>query len=171
MKKFTISKGNHYCNQWLTKFFNLHWNDKKWEVKFKLSNDCWWVGPRNSDDYDLNKLTGIGFGFNHHRNSWRLAWVPDFTKPNVFKLYAYTYDPTYRGHKSEYIGEIYSNTEYTCIVENLGNTYYFACKGVGNVDLPNETPDCKLQFEIFFYHGGDNTAPNDETCYSSITAI
>jgi hypothetical protein len=171
MMKFTINKGNHYCNQWWKKFFRLHWNDKKWLVDFKLTNDCWWIGPRNSDDYDLNKLIGIGYGINHHKNSWRLTWVPDFSITNKFYLYAYAYDPIFKGHVSQLIGEFYANTVYTCEVESFNGSYCFDCKGVGNAVLPNETKDCKLQFELLFYHGGNNTAPNDETCYCNLKAI
>jgi hypothetical protein len=56
-------------------------------------------------------------------------------------------------------------------VESFSGSYYFDCGDVGNAVLPNETPDCKLQFELLFYHGGNNTAPNDETCYCDLKLL
>jgi len=168
MKKYTIKKGNHYCQfAWLS-LFRMHWNKNLWSVKFKLDDNCWWSPTRNSDDYDINKLVGIGFGFNHHKNSWRLGWVPNFIFKNHFKLFAYAYDTNTGQHVSVEMGDFISGVIYDCKIESKNNKYYFSCSNIGQAEIDNNLKDSKLEFELNFYHGGNNTAPNDETALTEI---
>jgi hypothetical protein len=161
--KYTIKKGKHTCKKWWLKIFKIHWNKDRWYISFKLTESCWWSPIRNTDDYDINKLHGIGFGFNHHENSWRLGWAPYFENVNIFKLFAYIYDSN--GHVSQEIGSFEANKDYICSIESKNNAYYFTCLGVGSAILANNIKDSKLQFELFFYHGGNNTAPKDEIAF------
>lgn len=164
MKKYFIKKGNHSYLFWWLDFFKFHWNKTEWNIKFKLDNNCWWPTPRNNDDYDINKLCGVGFGLNHHKNSCRLGWVPDFDNENIFKLYAYVYDTNIHKHVCVEMGKFNANLIYTCKIISKDNKYYFI-SDIGNVEVNNNIKDSKLQFELYFYHGGDNTALNDETAY------
>ena len=166
MRQFNIKKGRHHCNYWWTKLFRLRWNHKKWNVVFILSDNCYWTPPRNDDDGDINKLYGCGFGFNHHKNSWRIGWVPVFNKENYLNLYAYVYDEAERGHISRLIGEVKVNRPYAVTVEIVDDKYRFTCLDLGVfIDMPNVNKDCKLQFDLYFYAGGNNPAIHDMTCF------
>ena len=166
MKQFTINKGKHYCTSAWKKFFRPRWGHDKWLLSFILTEDCWWAPPRNQDDFeDINKLYGCGFGSNHHKNSWRLGWIPVFTKKNCFSIYAYVYDKTGQ-HIAEELGEVKANKACTVSVEVKDKKYWFSCLDLGQqVCLPNEHKDCKLQFDLHPYHGGNNTAPQKETFF------
>jgi hypothetical protein len=93
MRFYKIKKGDHYCSMSIfEKIGAMGWKVKTMDVKFLFRPECWWAPPRNNDDLDQNKLAGIGFGTNHHKNSVRFTWVPDFDKQNVIKIFGYTYD-------------------------------------------------------------------------------
>jgi hypothetical protein len=79
MRFYKIKKGDHYASMSVfEKIGAMGWKVKSVSLKFIFRPECWWAPPRNNDDLDLNKLAGIGYGMNHHQNSVRLAWVPDF---------------------------------------------------------------------------------------------
>lgn len=162
MKKYLIKKGNHYCQFFWLSIFKIHWNKDFWKIKFKFDDNCWYP-LRNDDDYDINKLIGIGFGFHHHRNSWRLGWVPVFEERNQFNLFAYVYDTKTGSHKSVLLGKFVSGQTYYGYILSINNKYCFSCTGIGYTEIENTIKDSKLGFELNFYHGGNNTAPNDET--------
>jgi len=165
MRQFSVKKGHHYCRFWWTKLFKPRWGHKKWSVTFEFKDDCYWSPPRNKDDYDINKLYGCGFGLFHHLNSWRLGWAPVFGKTNWFNLYAYVYDEQ-DGHISTLMGEVKADRQYTVTVEPKGDKYWFSCIDLGVlIDMPNVNKDCKLQFDLHPYAGGDNTAIQDMTLF------
>ena len=165
MHQFNIKRGRHFCRWWWTKLFHPRWNHKKWNIVFILSDNCYWTPPRNPDDNDINKLYGCGFGFNHHKNSWRIGWNPIFNKTNCFNLYAYVYDEQ-DGHISKLIGEVKANKPYAVMVETIGDKYWYTCLDLGAfIDLPNVNKDYKLQFDLYFYAGGNNTAIHDMTLF------
>lgn len=165
MKQFTINKNKHYCRWFWTKFFCPHWNHKSWTVTFKIAKENYLSAPRNPDDYDISKLYGCGFGFNHHANSWRLGWNWDFEQANTFNLYAYVYDETGQ-HISEHLGKVKGGKNYTVVVESKDKKYWFSCLDLGVLScLPNTHKDCKLEFDLYPYNGGNNTAPHKETFF------
>lgn len=166
MKKYTIKKGHHYCQCFWLKFFTgWHWNKKSWKISFKFDQNCWWSPIRNDDDYDINKLYGIGFGLNHHKNSCRLGWIPEFDEKNIFRLFAYVYDTKNGEHISVEMGKFQAGIIYVCNIESKDNKYYFSCPFIGTAEIDNNKKDCKLQTELNFYHGGNNTAPKDENVW------
>ena len=69
MKKYTIKEGRHYSlhGQW------LHVNKKELIIKAKIPYTSKY-DLKDEDQLDVNKVGGIGFGFNHHDNSIRLGW-------------------------------------------------------------------------------------------------
>jgi len=170
MRQFTIKRNRHYCQYWWTKFFKPRWRHRKWTVTFIISNDCWWNPPRSEDDRDINKLYGVGFGFNHHKNSWGIGWIPDFEKENWFNIYAYCYNRD--GHVFKLIGGIKADRPYSVSVESIRDKYWFTCLDLGAfIDIPNINKDYKLQFDLYPYHEGDNKSPKEETFFIDFNAL
>ena len=164
MKPYLIKNGNHYCSiSIFERIGGIGWKITSLSMRFSFHNECWWAPPRNNDDNDLNKLAGIGFGFNHQNNSVRLAWVPDFTTQGVIKIYGYTYDEkkvapkfTFQYITSVHVGEICEAR-----IESHGN-YAITVKGV-TINMDNIKADPNLCFHLYPYFGGNNTAPHDMT--------
>jgi hypothetical protein len=165
MKQYLIKKGNHYCSMsFFEKLGAVGWKIKKYTVKFRFHPNCYWAPPRNSDDGDLNKLTGLAYGMNVHSNSVRLTWVPDFTVNGKMRIFGYTYDEkanapkfTYKEITSVQVGQLVDGS-----IESVGNEYVFKVNGV-TVRMPNVNTDPNLCLRLFPYFGGNNTAPQDMT--------
>jgi hypothetical protein len=162
MKSYTIKKGKHYSSAGLfERIGSIGSRVNRLAVTFRFSAECWWAPPRNSDDHDLNKLCGIGYGLNHHKNSVRLAWVPDFDNPGKIQIYGYIYDELPGdNHLSQYIMTVQTGTIYTGVITNTGDRYDFLLGGAA-VSMPNTHKDPGLSFRLFPYFGGNNTAPQD----------
>jgi len=159
MKRFTINRGRHYCVNWWRKIFSLRWNHNKWKLGFTIPKTNWTTYIPGET---INKLFGVGFAFDHHANSWRLGWKYNFEKEGIFELYAYGYDET-GTHIDKLLGEVEGDKYYEGIVESLDNKYWFTFLGIGDMEyLPNNNKDCKLQWDLYPYHGGYNTAPKKE---------
>ena len=140
----------------------IGWKVKKYQVRFILHGECWWAPPRNTDDNDLNKLTGMVYGLSVHGNSVRLSWVPDFTAPGKIKIYGYTYDDKATDPKFtfQYITTV--QTGYVCDgkIEAQGNKYAITVNGV-TIMMDNLHPDPGICSKLYPYFGGNNTAPHD----------
>lgn len=159
MTKYTIFKNWHYSFFLIKRLFGWYYNKKNFIIYFELSNDCWWATPRNSDDYDLNKLAGISFG-GIHKNSIRLTWTPNFQKVNVIRLYGYTYDHSMKEHTSKYLCEIETNKEYACNLKITDNTYILDMSLLGAIGMENKSKDGNIQKITYPYFGGNNKSPN-----------
>jgi len=165
MRQYFIKKGNHYCTMSIfEKIGAIGWKKKSHAVKFRFQSECYWAPPRNSDDNDLNKLTGMAFGLNVHGNSVRLTWVPDFDHPGMIKIFGYTYDEkasdpkfTYREITSVQVGQTNEAR-----IESLGYEYRITVNGV-SVRMTNVHGDPNVCMRLYPYFGGNNTAPNDMT--------
>jgi hypothetical protein len=161
MKPYTIKKGNHYANISLfEKLFSFGWKVKRSAYNFKFHSECWWAPPRNSDDNDLNKLCGIGYGTNHQENSARLAWRPDFNVPGKIEIYGYVYDQQSGGHISKYITSVQTGVNCTGLITSTDTTYVIMVNAV-SVTMQNNIKDPNLCFHLYPYFGGNNTAPHD----------
>ena len=127
-----------------------------------LHNECWWAPPRNIDDSDQNKVTGISYGMNDHSNSVRLTWVPDFTSSGKVKIYGYTYDEKTTDPKFTflYITTIQTGQVYDACIESVGSKYKITVNGV-SIFMDNLHADPSLCFRLYPYFGGNNTAPQD----------
>lgn len=159
MKEYVIFKGWHYAFFLIGRLFGWHYDDPKFSIDFKFSNECWWNPPRNSDDYDLNKLGGISFGLlTIHKNSVRLTWVPNFEKPGYIKLYGYVYNPDHDGHISQYICDVKTEQEYTCTIYLNSDNYVFDMGELGKIQM-ERTKYRKIQKMVYPYFGGDNRSP------------
>lgn len=165
MKLYRIKQGDHYAKISLfEKIGAMGWKIRSARLKFIFHSDCWWAPPRNADDQDLNKLAGIGYGTNHHNNSVRLAWVPDFTRDGVIRLYGYTYDELKSDPKFryEFITNVMVRQPCQASIESTGKQYVITVNGV-TVRMENTQADPNLCFRLFPYFGGNNTAPQDMT--------
>ena len=164
MKHYLIKKGNHYCSMsFFEKLGGLGWKVKKYSVRFILHSSCWWAPARNTDDGDLNKLTGICYGLNVHGNSVRLTWVPDFTANGKIDIHGYTYDKNATGtHNSLYITSVQVGQTYDGCIEVQGNKYKITVNGV-SIMMDNTHKDPSLCNRLYPYFGGNNTAPQDMT--------
>jgi hypothetical protein len=165
MRFYLIKKGNHYASMsFFEKIGAIGWNIRTLSVKFVFRKECWWAPPRNQDDHDLNKLAGIGFGTNHHQNSVRLAWVPDFENEGMIQVYGYTYDEKTEGQKltMTFIKSVRVLETNTGKIESRDGVYYITVNDV-TIRMDNVNPDPNLCFRLFPYFGGNNTAPHDMT--------
>jgi hypothetical protein len=161
MKTYTIKKGDHYSNASIfERIFSIGWKVKQTVYHFKFHPECWWSPARNSDDYDLNKLCGIGFGTDHQKNSARLAWVPDFNVPGKIDIHGYIYDEQSSGHISKYIASVQTGVVCDGVITSNPGAYSIAVNGTA-VTMPNNNKDPNLCFKLFPYFGGNNTAPCD----------
>jgi hypothetical protein len=149
----------------------IGWKTKTLSVKFCFRNQCWWAPPRNTDDLDLNKLAGIGYGTNHHNNSVRLSWVPDFDNQGMIKVFGYTYDEKKTGQKfaMSFIKSVRVGQTVSGKIESRDNGYFITVGDV-TVKMDNINVDPKLTFKLYPYFGGNNTAPHDMTIELEMTS-
>jgi hypothetical protein len=140
----------------------IGWKINKINLRFSFRKECWWAPPRNTDDLDQNKLAGIGFGTNHHNNSVRLTWVPDFENEGMIRVSGYTYDEKKEGQKFTiaYITSVHVEEIVTGKIESRDGGYYLTVKDV-TIRMENNKADPNLCFRLFPYFGGNNTAPHD----------
>ncbi|MDP1621361.1 MAG: hypothetical protein Q8M08_03390 [Bacteroidales bacterium] len=165
MRFYRIKKGNHYASiSIFERIGAIGWKINTLSLRFVFRKECWWAPPRNQDDYDLNKLAGIGFGTNHHNNSVRLAWVPDFVNEGMINLYGYTYDEKKEDPRatSVFIKSVHVQDTITGKIECKDNGYFITVNDV-TVRMDNINRDPNLCFKLFPYLGGNNTAPHDMT--------
>jgi hypothetical protein len=163
MRFYLIKKGDHYASMSIfEKIGAIGWNIKNLSLRFIFRKECWWAPPRNQDDYDQNKLAGIGFGANHHANSVRLVWVPDFEKEGMINVSGYTYDKKKEGQKFTivYITSVPIGEPVEGKIESRDGGYFITVKDK-MVRMDNVNSDSKLCFRLFPYFGGNNTAPHD----------
>ena len=163
MRFYLIKKGNHYASMSIfEKIGAIGWKINTLSLRFVFRKECWWAPPRNQDDYDQNKLAGIGFGTNHHNNSVRLTWVPDFENQGMIKVYGYTYDENKAGPKftSTFIKSVHVQDTITGKIESRDGGYFITVNEV-TIRMDNVNSDPNLCFKLFPYFGGNNTAPHD----------
>lgn len=96
--RFIIHKGSHYSHL-LPRF---HYRKDFIRFKFRFSaEDLYTVD--GVDKYDINKLYGLGFGFNHHINSFRFGWNCEKHNGKI-QLFSYYYNDGVR--KWEYLCDV-----------------------------------------------------------------
>ena len=163
MRFYEIKKGSHYASMSIfEKIGAIGWKIKNLSIRFIFREACWWSPARNTDDLDQNKLAGIGFGTNHHNNSVRLTWVPDFDRPGMINVYGYTYDDKKEGQKFTiaFIRAVRVLEPVNARIESRDGAYFITVQDV-TVRMENNKTDPNLCFRLFPYFGGNNTAPHD----------
>lgn len=167
MKKYLIFKNWHYSFFLFGRLFGWFYNKKKFNIKFKFSNECWWEIPRDHNDLDLNKLIGLSFGL-IRKNSIRISWVPDFNNKNRIRIYGYSYDSNNKEHISKYICDVETMKEYNCYIEIKENTYIIDMTPLGKIGLNNNIRDSKFIKKLYPYFGGNNKSPNKMYIWAEI---
>lgn len=87
MTEFKICKGKHYSKHFPKFNFNTQ---KDFSFIVKFDDSCRYI-LNEIDQLDINKLFGTSFGFNHHKNSFRIGWVYN-PKLDKIELYNYWYE-------------------------------------------------------------------------------
>jgi hypothetical protein len=142
--------------------FGFWWrrNSFAWTVKFDES--CRYdLG--NTDQYDINKLCGIGYLPGHHKDSARFGWRywKDLKK---IDLWAYCYANGRREIKQICFCEI--GKEYRIRLQVLALSYYFdvyepssvTAVGIVTIDRSHKK---KFKYRLGVYFGGDQVAPHE----------
>ena len=157
--KFKIKKGRHYHSS--------HWNRIAWMLSkdntlvqnIVIPKEAWYPDdPNTKDDSDYNKLFGFG-QFNHHKNSARFVWLPDFFREGYFDIFAYVYQ---NGKwKSKYITNVRAEETNAYWLEAYdGAGYMFTVNGKELMFPATNTP---YRWILQPFHGGDLKAPQTYT--------
>lgn len=174
-KFYKIRKGWHFSTPILPKLMFYKKRDPQFiQMQFvcKFDENCWYP-KQNKDSYDLNKLTGFSFGFNHLKNSVRIAWVPSFEEQGSIHLYLYFYENGRRWFK--YITTVKVEEEFVVNInhskmlhsdqEGVWDVRYMAFVVINtnnqNVVMKEvwEPKIKKFGFLLKPYFGGNNRAP------------
>jgi len=161
MEQFVIKKGNHYANGEFFRIFDpnyYHYNIVSFYGTFQFMDGSWYskVGENSSDK---NKLVGLGFGLNHHKNSVRFAWIPNYNKVGKIEIWAYWYDENDNQRKFLCEIEQYEIISYTILIYC---TFYFLKIG-NNIEfkIENNNKDKHFGKVLVPYFGGDLVAHQD----------
>lgn len=138
----------------------FHCKIKEMKYKIKFDKNCWY--PREDVEYTgINKLCGLGFGLNHHNNSIRIGWQPDFENENSILLYAYWYDSDKDGtYQKSLIGDILTNKEFSAGIKIFKDHYEVYVNNT-NLLITNQYRDKNWGFYLRPYFGGKSKSPNN----------
>jgi len=157
---YTIPKGKHRSG---FRFSPKAFKDNL-EFTFRLFYQCHFY-PVKVDDFDINKIFGISFGYPHD-DSIRLGWVPCKGEPTLFELYAYYYNQGER--KSMLLGKHRYHLEIQCEMSFIPNGNEIIMWIVDYADntkqcynIPFVFPEFKHGYLLYPYFGGNNKAPHD----------
>lgn len=164
MEKWTVWKGWHFSLSNIWERFIPRIGSGPVTYKFKLPKETWFPYA-DKDDLDINKLAGFSF-LNHHTNSVRIGWTPDFDKEGYFTLYFYLYNGGIRTIKK--FATIKADTDYSLTISFFKAVNYVNFYMVGDSQIQpvkaNEVfvlPTLKLGYSLWWYFGGNKTAPKD----------
>ena len=154
--KFTIKKNWHYSSP----FFIAPWFRIKelylYDIKF--DKNCWY--EREEVEYTgINKISGLGFGLNHQKNSIRIGWQPDFTDEckKKIKIHAYWYDESQDGYQEEQIGTVDTSQKFDVKIKINRNSYIVTAFGI-DTEI-KKTHNKKWGLWLKPYFGGKSKAP------------
>lgn len=163
MNTYTIDAGNHYCLHPL----KIHWNKKRLIFEFMFTESCKY-NLGTEDQLDWNKYFGIGFGFNHHKNSYRVGSRYDPISEK-FLLSHYSYNHGVRSYPV--MCPVDLNQHYMCVIglnraaNSITNTLSVAESGdwkliyAGGIDFDFNGVS-RLGFNLWPYQGGNIPAPH-----------
>jgi len=162
---FTFHKGKHRARP----LYWLHW----WPLLFNpvevARRVCFSFSTKydlgSDDQQDHNKLFGISFTRDPHRNSARFGWRYDPVK-NKFILSAYCYLNGER-HMVD-LCDLVVNRQYDCTLVITNSDYQFNVRQVDNGATLNNTAiskghNKKNGYLLGPYFGGNHVAPNNMT--------
>lgn len=155
---FRIPAGKHRARPLR---FGFWWNRKSfaWVVKFYES--CGY-DLKSDDQFDANKLCGIGYLPGHHKESARFGWRY-WTGRKEIELSAYCYINGRREIKS--IGFCEIGKEYKIHLIISKQTYFFGIddcntKAIWHTEV-QKYHNKKFMYRLGVYFGGNRPAPHD----------
>lgn len=156
---FRIPRGKHRARPLR---FGFWWqkNSFTWTVKFTES--CRY-DLQNDDQGDTNKLIGIGYLPDHHKDSARFGWVYD-REIDQIALHAYCYVNGERVIQS--ICSCMIGQAYDLHLKVLSTCYYLAvhykgdARAIGHAWV-NHSHSKKLTYRLGIYFGGNRVAPHE----------
>lgn len=143
--------------------FGLWWNRKSFQWKVRFTDSCRY-DLQTDDQFDTNKLCGIGFipGF-HHKDSARFGWRY-ITDTGQVEIMSYCYINGNRIIQHLAFCEI--GKDYDLYLKVLSSCYYMAIHDHGKVPTIGFTwidhrHHKKLGYRLGIYFGGQATAPQE----------
>lgn len=151
--KYTIKKGNHYCEGNIFKQIEI--SEMKFAVRFDSSAVYQTTFPENQ--YDINKLYGFSDNNSaHHQFSARFGWR---WSDNALRLFAYVYNNG--AVTSKELTSIAIGIEISCSIKVTSTNYIFTVND-GVYQLPRTATTAKAKgYQLYPYFGGDEVAPHD----------
>lgn len=150
--KYTIEKGNQYCNS--NGFKTIETTEMKFAVKFDSAAIYETVLPENQ--YDINKLYGFSDNnSDHHQYSARFGWR---WSDKALRLFAYVYNQG--AVVSKELATVAIGAETNCSIKVTNSNYLFTVNG-NTTPLPRlATTENAKGYQLYPYFGGDETAPH-----------
>ena len=151
--KYTIKKGNHYCEG--NSFKQIELSEMKFVVKFDSSAIYQTVSPENQ--YDINKLYGFSDNnTNHHQFSARFGWR---WSSNALRLFAYVYNNG--AVTSKELTTVAIGSETNCSIKITSTNYIFSVNDMV-YQLPRTATTATAKgYQLYPYFGGDEMAPHE----------
>lgn len=155
--KYTIEKGNQYCNNNGLKAIEI--TEMKFAVRFDSTAIYETVLPENQ--YDINKLYGFSDNnADHHQYSARFGWR---WSGKALRLFAYIYNEG--SVLSKELTTIAIGTEINCSIKLTSTNYLFTVNGI-TTQLPRMATTEKAKgYQLYPYFGGDEVAPHQITIW------
>ena len=153
---FTIPAGRHRARPFR---FALWWGRRSFSWVVKFDESCRYdLG--NEDQFDTNKLVGVGYLWHHHKDSARFGWRY-WTDRKEIEISAYCYVNGRRVIKHICFCEI--GKEYDFNLKILSSTYYLAVHERSEIKMlgyawVDFTHDKRLQYRLGPFFGGQATA-------------
>jgi hypothetical protein len=150
--KYTIEKGNQYCNS--SSYKSIETTEMKFTVKFDSTAIYETASPENQ--YDINKLYGFSDNnSDHHQYSARFGWR---WSDKALRLFAYVYNEG--AVLSKELSTIAIGKEINCSIKAIRANYLFTVNGI-TTQLPRlATTEKAKGYQLFPYFGGDEAAPH-----------
>jgi hypothetical protein len=159
----TIKKGKHRPGNWWRCLALWHkQNNISRQVAFDYSAK--YLLPAEDTD-DVNKLFGIGYLWNHHKESARFGWDWNDDKSTI-NLFAYTYVGGKRDFRK--ICEINRYVKYRLAIEVYPDGYEFTVFDINKSMMMRSLfvvhhHKKKWSFHLGLFFGGNRTAPHPIT--------
>lgn len=156
---FRIPSGKHRARPLR---FGIYWRKTSFSWRVKFTDSCRY-GLGNNDQYDTNKLCGIGYLPGHHKDSARFGWRywPD---KGWVELLAYCYVSGRRIIQNLDFCEI--GKEYHIQLNITDNAYVFNVidpvfsKPIGGASIAHNHRRI-LGYQLGIYFGGNQPAPHE----------
>lgn len=150
---YTILKNCHYSIHLPKIYLGKR---TEFDVNFSLDKDCAYTF-NDVDQDDVDKLFGVCFGWNDHKNSVRIGWR---YKDGAFKLFSYSYNDSKRSIFLLHDFPADTTVYMKMIFDFKNNQVLFIREGYITFKLNYDFPKCKIGYYLYPYFGGNKKAPH-----------